>query len=1229
MKKRMISLLLCVVMLIGLLPISVLAANIPINPNDPSMYYNGSWEDEVTHYQYKYQVYRDTTKENSFYAELTGVTIDPETGGIALTIPGTFPYTPAGEGQSERQIPLRVISGPVSGDVLKSVSIPDSVEIIDAEVFKNHKKLETVTFGESSKLRTIGDSAFSGCSSLTTCVLPDTVEKIGKEAFYKTALTSVTFGSKLTTLGESAFAYCGSLSKLDMSKATNLTAIPKFCFSNHNLTRLTIPYFVTTIGDWAFQGHETSLGEGSQTLQTLVLESGVQTIGQFAFYKNKGLTGTLTLPDSVSSIGKCAFGGCGFTDVKWPQGNGDFTEVNGFSQCRSLSGAAIASLPVTVTTIGEEAFSDCIELGSVTIPSSVTTIKKKAFSNAGITSLTIKYGVETIEANAFQGCTDLLGTEITIPASVTTLASGAFSELFTINGTEDAPLTVKVMKTDLVLAEATGVYQYFDSEGNEHTTGDAFAGCVNLILYAPAGDSTARAYKDKFNGVTIRAIKENINYWDFPRTVTFRELTDVPVYHTVTLPTVPGVTFTIKQEGVTLPLDGNTAQALSGKEVVVTAHREGYYDQKLVKTGADFTENWAVTLGEWETLPASDSDKLVVRITKDGLPLGSFDGLTLTLENGSDDVPFTASYPYLVLDKNHGLSEDTSLTLTVTPDASMQLTCGSDTSTLQDGGFAVALKSWGKAAVTATGTTAAPCVVILFDGAGDAVSSGTTSGGVFTSDPLPAGDYTAVAYETNDYFGAVGSKDALSALGLTPSDYALDNVAVEYGSTKELTLTVPKLNTGGLTSVLDTGKCSLAFRSSRVVTDQAFDMWVNYALKTGTAQKITFTLPAGASIQSVHNEQGPLAVDETNSVTVNNASGTLYVSVKCTETGIKSFGASVATGGTTLPLGSGTVTVQNIFIDEANRYTSEREWAGNRVSVYTKPGAQVTLKIPGAATVRGRANDAGRAALTYKLPNDAAYGQSYTLTATTEDGGSAETSVTYFPDGAKLQWFGFRHYGYEITVIDNIHPTYENTYYTYFAFADEKSKLFSFGAKFEADHKLDVTVTVTMQDGSVRSVPMTLIGEAGGIQEYGGELYLEGNEDNHIFHADSIPVGFQIDWDNPDAPVPDEKALYEQALASAKERQQAREDMWEELDPTDPTLTSANLTTILNNNYLNADEGIKDSIQNNIQAVVDLFNRSYGDSYSFSFFGYGYHMTDTDLFKSSRSRPDPRCSPSC
>ena len=398
-------------------------------------------------------------------------------------------------------------------------------------------------------------------------------------------------------------------------------------------------------------------------------------------------------------------------------------------------------------------------------------------------------------------------------------------------------------------------------------------------------------------------------------------------------------------------------------------------------------------------------------------------------------------------------------------------------------------------------------------------------------------------------------------------------------------------------------------------------MQVNYALKPGhTAEKITFTLPSGVSIQSVYNEQGELTVTD-NSVTVNNASGTLYVSLMCGDTGVRSIGASVTTtGGTTLPLGSGTVTAQKIFLDAAESYTSKR--TGNRAEVFTTPNTPVTLTVSGVETpVAGATNAAGRLTLTYNLPEKATHGQSYALTAEA-NGGSARTSVTYFPAKAKLQWFGFRHYGYDITVIDNLYPDREDTYYTYYAFGDEKSKYFSLRARFESDENLDVTVTVTMQDGSVHSVPLGLIDEReNGIQEYGGELSLVGNTKNHVFYEGSIPVGFEIDWNEPSTPEPDGNLIYGQAKEKAKARQQERETFREQEIEAYPVKIGDDLVRILTSKNSIPDDFTGDrtkeaqAIQKSISAAEQLFKNTFGSSFTFTLFNYGYRVSNTELFQ--------------
>ena len=114
-------------------------------------------------------------------------------------------------------------------------------------------------------------------------------------------------------------------------------------------------------------------------------------LGDYAFSGCSGLT-SLTLPSSVTSIGRGAFHGC------W--------------KLTSLT------IPSGVTSIGYSAFRGCSGLTSLTIPSGVTWIDSEAFRGcSGLTSLTIHSGVTSIGNYAFQDCSGL--TSLTIPSGVT------------------------------------------------------------------------------------------------------------------------------------------------------------------------------------------------------------------------------------------------------------------------------------------------------------------------------------------------------------------------------------------------------------------------------------------------------------------------------------------------------------------------------------------------------------------------------------------------------------------------------------------------------------------------------------------------------------------------------------------------------------------------------------------------------------------------------------------
>ena len=279
------------------------------------------------------------------------------------------------------------------------------------EAFKN-TAVTTVVIPDS--VTSIGDKAFYGCSSLTNVEIPDSVTIFGSDVFSGcTSLVCNTYGN-VKYLGNKNNPYVVAFSTVntnfvsyELYEQTKILADGVFQNCTR-LTSITIPDSVTSIGYDAFNG--------CSSLTSVVIPDGVTSIGEGAFYCCSSLT-SIEIPDSVSSIGISAFNGCSsLTNIEIPD---SVTSIGhyAFRNCSSLTSIEI---PDGVTSIGHYAFYGCSSLTSIEIPDGVTSIGSAAFYGcSSLTSIEIPDGVTSIGDSAFDGCSKL--TSITIPDSVTSI----------------------------------------------------------------------------------------------------------------------------------------------------------------------------------------------------------------------------------------------------------------------------------------------------------------------------------------------------------------------------------------------------------------------------------------------------------------------------------------------------------------------------------------------------------------------------------------------------------------------------------------------------------------------------------------------------------------------------------------------------------------------------------------------------------------------------------------
>ena len=181
----------------------------------------------------------------------------------------------------------------VSPDNTDLMSIDNVVYDKSGTILIRCARKETGEFKIPDSVTSIGNSAFSGCKSLTSVTIGNSVTSIGEEAFeYCRRLTSITIGNSVTSIGSSAFRCCYSLTSVTIGNS--VTSIGEYAFSGcSSLTSVTIPDSVTSIGDYAFKE--------CTSLTSLTIPDSVTSIEDRAFWGCESLT-SVTIPDSVMDI---------------------------------------------------------------------------------------------------------------------------------------------------------------------------------------------------------------------------------------------------------------------------------------------------------------------------------------------------------------------------------------------------------------------------------------------------------------------------------------------------------------------------------------------------------------------------------------------------------------------------------------------------------------------------------------------------------------------------------------------------------------------------------------------------------------------------------------------------------------------------------------------------------------------------------------------------------------
>lgn len=345
MKKRLLSLALCLVLVVGLF------SGLTVNASAGRIDDLKAWKKKIAEKLIKEKI--EQFKEEFEIPDLDMDAILSSFGTAATS--GDF-----GENNC---LHWEVSTGVLSG---KTLTISGTGAMPDFD-FPNGNLAPWWNYEALGMLTSFGNFKLEG--ELKKVVIKDGVTNVSNYAlFFLPAATQITLPESVTSIGRYGIALCSKLNGVSLPKA------------------------VTAIGDFGLAGN---------SFTAVSLPDGLQTLGRGAFDACASLSG-MTLPAAITAVPDKCFNDC--TKLLTVDYKGEVTAIGerAFEGCKSLTKAPI---PETVTELGASAFNGCVALTDVTLPGGVTAIPDACFQGCtALADMKLPATVTSVGHNAFTGC---------------------------------------------------------------------------------------------------------------------------------------------------------------------------------------------------------------------------------------------------------------------------------------------------------------------------------------------------------------------------------------------------------------------------------------------------------------------------------------------------------------------------------------------------------------------------------------------------------------------------------------------------------------------------------------------------------------------------------------------------------------------------------------------------------------------------------------------------------